>query len=436
MATTSELTAAKRFLEGLSGGENPTPVLAAVSGGLDSMCLLHLLSTWGRQRNLAVTAAHFNHQLRETADRDETFVRDWCKSHEIPFVSGSGDVRKAAAEQGLTLEEAARNLRYDFLMEQQKALHCAFVLTAHHADDNAETMLLNLLRGTGLRGLAGIPEFRGSIARPLLQVTRSELEAYAATHNIPHVEDETNQLDDAARNVLRHHVLPVLRELNPKAVENMTRTARLLAADERTLEHQAGKLLRSARVEPGSAAYLPVEACKDQPGAIVGRAVWSLLISVSGHRKDISATHVEAAMALLRGDVGREVSLPYEMVARREAAELCICRRSRLTGVELKEGCPVKWGGYTLKLLHEAAGEGFALRAGGCVSVAPCAPGGRLRMPGARGSRSVKRLCVDRRIGTGCRPSMWTDAWLRCGSWEWIWNFCRKAKVSSGLFKS
>ena len=324
-------------------------------------------------------------------------------------------MRKAAAEQGLTLEEAARNLRYAFLAEQQRALHCTFVLTAHHADDNAETMLLNLLRGTGLRGLAGIPDLRGSIARPFLQVTRSELEAYAAAHSIPHMEDETNQLDDAARNVLRHHVLPVLRELNPKAVENMARTARLLAEDEETLERQSHELLRFARVEPGYAAYLPVEACKDRPGAIVGRAVWSLMVSVGGHRKDISAAHVEAAAALLGSGVGREVSLPYELVARREAAELCICRRSRLTGVELKENCPVKWGDYTLKLLHEAAGEGFALRAGGSVSVAPCAPGERLWLPGARGSRSVKRLCIDRRVALAERdrlPAIYVDGRL------------------------
>lgn len=415
MATMSDLPAARRALEGMGGGIRPTPVLAAVSGGLDSMCLLHLLSTWGRERNLAVTAAHFNHQLRGTADRDEAFVREWCAEHDIPFVSGRGDVRKAAAEQGLTMEEAARELRYAFLAEQKRLLGCTWVLTAHHADDNAETMLLNLLRGTGLRGLGGIPDSRDSIVRPFLQVTRGELEAYAEVHGIPHVEDETNELDDAARNVLRHHVLPVLRQLNPKAVENMSRTARLLAEDERTLERITGQLLCHAKTEPGCAAYLPVKVCEEYPKAIVGRAIWGLMIAVSGHRKDLSAAHVEATVALLRKEPGLEISLPYNMVARREADRLCICRRSRLAEAELLPGKPVRWGDYTLTLLDRREGDGVAVWTGGAVTVASCVPGERLTLPGANGSRSVKRLCIDRKISLAERdrlPAIYADGRL------------------------
>ena len=415
MAMTSDLAAAKQALEGMGGGACPTPVLAAVSGGLDSMCLLHLLSTWGRERNLAVTAAHFNHRLRETAERDEEFVREWCAEHDVSFVSGCGDVRKVAAEQGLTLEEAARDLRYAFLSEQKKALGCTWVLTAHHADDNAETMLLNLLRGTGLRGLAGIPDRRDSIVRPFLQVTREELVAYAEEHHIPHVEDETNELDDAARNVLRHHVLPVLRQLNPRTVENMSRTARLLAEDERTLERMTGQLLHHANVEPGHAAYLPVKACEEYPKAIVGRALWSLMISVGGHRKDLSAAHVEAAAALLQKEPGQEITLPYGMVARREAEHLCICRRSLLDETELLPGKPARWGNYTLTLLERREGDGLAIRTDGTVTVAPCAPGNRLTLPGANGSRSVKRLCIDRKISLAerdCLPAIYVDGRL------------------------
>ena len=415
MAMMSDLPGVRRALEDMGGGVRPTPVLAAVSGGLDSMCLLHLLSTWGRERNLAVTAAHFNHQLRETAGRDEEFVQAWCEQHEIPFVSGRGDVRAAAKREGLTIEEAARELRYAFLAEQKKVLGCTFVLTAHHADDNAETMLLNLLRGTGLRGLSGIPDSREGIVRPLLQVTRSQLEAYAKEHSIPHVEDETNEQDDAARNVLRHHVLPVLRQLNPKAVENMSRTAQLLAEDERTLERMTGQLLRHAKVEPGCAAYLPVQVCGEYPKAIVGRALWGLMISVSGHRKDISAAHVEAAAALLRKEPGQEISLPYDMVARREAEGLSICRRTRLSETELPPEKPVRWGEHTLTLLDHPEGEGIALRVDGQITVSPCVPGDRLTLPGANGSRSVKRLCIDKKISLAERdrlPAIYVDGCL------------------------
>ena len=406
MAMTSDLREAKRFLKEQICDVAPASVLAAVSGGLDSMCLLHLLSIWGRQHDLAVTAAHFNHQLRDTAERDEQFVRNWCAANGIPFVSGRGDVCAAAEREGWSIEEAARNLRYDFLAEQREKLGCTFVLTAHHADDNAETMLLNLLRGTGMRGLTGIPEIRGFIARPFLQVTRKELEAYAAAHDVPHVEDETNALDDAARNVLRHQVLPVLRQLNLKAVENMTRTAQLLAEDEAALEQLTDALLCHASVEPGSAASIPVKFCEDYPKAIAGRALWRLMISVGGHRKDISATHVEALLALMHGACGREISLPYGMAARREAESIDIFRRDRLAKTELKENCPVVWGDYQLTLLRTAEGEGLALRGGETLCAAPCAPGERLRLQNTNGSRSIKRLCIDRKISLSERDRM------------------------------
>ena len=161
----TELKAARRFLHQRfpRGGR----VLCAVSGGLDSMCLLHFLC---RQEGFAVAAAHFNHQLRGAeADRDEAFVRDYCAAHAIPFAAGRGDTRAVAEREGLSIEEAARKLRYAFLRETAER-GCDAVLTAHHADDNAETILLNLIRGTGSAGLAGIPQVRGNICRPFLQI--------------------------------------------------------------------------------------------------------------------------------------------------------------------------------------------------------------------------------------------------------------------------
>ena len=131
--------------------------LCAVSGGLDSMCLLEMTVRQGQKQGRRVAAAHFNHQLRGAeADRDEAFVRDWCAAREIPFFAGRGDVRAFAEETGRTVEEAARQLRYKFLEETRRREGFGCILTAHHADDSAETMLLNLLRGTGLKGLTGI----------------------------------------------------------------------------------------------------------------------------------------------------------------------------------------------------------------------------------------------------------------------------------------
>ena len=261
------------------------------------MCLLEMTVRQGRKQGRRVAAAHFNHQLRGAeADRDEAFVRDWCAAREIPFFAGRGDVRAFAEETGRTVEEAARQLRYEFLEETRRREGFGCILTAHHADDSAETMLLNLLRGTGLKGLTGIPEKRDCILRPLLSVTRAELAAYAAEHRIPFVEDSTNGTDDAARNMLRHQVLPVLKKLNPRVVENMSRTASLLAADEAALDAACRKLLAQCAVTPNVSGMIPLAVLQDAPEALRGRLVLAVLAAVAGHEKDLTAAHIRAVL--------------------------------------------------------------------------------------------------------------------------------------------
>ena len=396
--TTIDLPAAKRFLSGV-----PQPILAAVSGGRDSMCLLHFLHTWGKVNHVEVTAAHFNHHLRgETADRDEAFVKRICAEWGIPCVCGSGETRTYAEQEGLSLEEAARILRYRFLEEARLQKGCASILTAHHADDNAETMLLNLLRGTGLQGLTGIPEQRDHIFRPFLQVTRAELEVYAAEHNIPFVEDETNALDDAARNVLRHKVLPVLKELNPRAVENMSRTAELLTQDARALEEAVEAVVSKAAVMPGEKAELPVSACEHQSEAVLSRTVLRLLASVGGHRKDLAATHVGVVLDLIRGEVGREVSLPYGMTARREKETLRILRRRELPeSCVISVGETVNFGSWRITLGREAMPGAYAMTEASDLLITVWHPQDRLTLAGSRGPRSLKRLFAD----TGIAPA-------------------------------
>ena len=401
--TTIDLPEAKRFLSGV-----PQPVLAAVSGGKDSMCLLHVLHTWGKANCVEVVAAHFNHHLRgETADRDEAFVKQICAEWEIPCVCGSGDTRAYAEQEGFSLEEAARVLRYRFLEETRLQKGCVSILTAHHADDHAETMLLNLLRGTGLQGLTGIPAQREHIFRPFLQVTRAELEAYATKHNIPFVEDETNALDDAARNVLRHKVLPVLKELNPRAVENMSRTAELLTQDARVLELAVGTLLNKTAVIPGEKAELPLAVCEHQPRAVLSRAVLSLLVSVGGHQKDLAAAHVDAVLDLIRGACGREASLPYGMTARREKDTLRIVRRAAVPeSCTISVGETVNFGSWRVALGKEAAPNAYAIAETADLAITTWHPQDRLNLAGSRGPRSLKRLFADAGIAPADRDVM------------------------------
>ena len=296
---------------------------AAVSGGADSMTLLCLMRPLAEEKGIALTVCHVNHGLRgETADRDEAFVRDWCAAREIPFFAGRGDVRAFAEKTGRTVEEAARQLRYKFLEETRRREGFGCILTAHHADDSAETMLLNLLRGTGLKGLTGIPEKRDCILRPLLSVTRAELAAYAAEHRIPFVEDSTNGTDDAARNVLRHQVLPVLKKLNPRVVENMSRTASLLAADEAALDAACRKLLVQCAVTPNVSGTVPLAMLQDAPEALRGRLVLAVLAGA-------------VVLALLCGVLGwmrLNVLRRRNQIHRHENLRMVIRRKERTEG--------------------------------------------------------------------------------------------------------
>lgn len=388
----TELPSAEKFMTAhFSAG---TELLCAVSGGLDSMCLLDFAARWAEGREIPVAAAHFHHGLRgASADRDEAFVRDFCAARGIPFVSGRGDARAAAREEGLSVEEAARRLRYAFLEEAAAKRNGSVILTAHHADDNAETMLLNLCRGTGSAGL-GIPAVRGNIYRPFLELTRDQLADYAAARGLPHVEDETNDEDNAARNLLRHRVLPVLREINPRAVQNMSRSAGLLAAEDALLDDLAAELLKGVELS-GDRAVLPWEALRAAPEALRGRAVLGLMGKICGQRRDLSAAHAGAVLALGKG---RECSLPYGLLARNAGETLELFKAAPMPpSVPLLPGQTVEFGKWRIMLGSEGppGSISYRLHSPGPLEVTLWRSGDRMELPDSRGARTLKRLFAD-----------------------------------------
>lgn len=226
-------------------------VVVGVSGGADSMALLHLL--WGRRKfcpALKVTAAHVNHCLRgEESDRDEAHVREYCQKEKIPLDVLKIDARAEAQSRKLGLEACGRAVRYEFF--QGLAGNGGLIATAHNLSDHVETVLLHLARGAGLRGLCGIPPVRGNIIRPLIGCTRQEIEAYCRDNEIPYVTDSTNLKTEYSRNKIRLQVLPVLKEINPSLEEAVGRMAQGLREDDDYLWAAARGLLSQASLEEG-----------------------------------------------------------------------------------------------------------------------------------------------------------------------------------------
>ncbi len=273
-------------------------VLCALSGGADSMYLLCRLLEGRERYGWRVCAAHLNHGLRETAGRDEKFVRDWCGRRGVPLAVGFEDVAGYARREGLSLEEAGRTLRYRFLGQAALEAGCPLIATGHHAGDSAETVLMNLIRGCGLKGLAGIPERRDNIVRPMLEVSRGEIEAYLKEHGVPHVEDETNDDVNYTRNKVRHQLLPLLEELNPQAAAHIAAAARRLREDEEELSRQAAPLAAEGLDIPDGVA-LPVRVLREAPRPLALRACAGLLERAG---LGAQAVHLERVLALALGD--------------------------------------------------------------------------------------------------------------------------------------
>ena len=232
--------------EMVSPGEQ---VYCAVSGGADSMALLWGMYLLRDSLGITLGAVHFNHGLRGAeSGRDEQFVREICDRYDIPLTVGRGKV--VAGEKGL--EAAAREARYAFF-----ATLSGKIATAHTADDNAETVLMHLVRGTGLKGLGGIAPVRGNLIRPMLGITRQQVLSFLEEYHIPFVEDSTNGEDSFLRNRLRHHVMPLLKQENPSLAENLSDMAMDLRRDEAQLEMLA-RYEQLPRVEELKALSQPV----------------------------------------------------------------------------------------------------------------------------------------------------------------------------------
>lgn len=296
-------------------------VLAAVSGGPDSVALAALLLRLRDEMRLEVRLAHFNHRLREEAGEDERFVRDLARRWVLPLAVGSADVRSYAARRKLNIEEAGRELRYRFLRRTAAAGGATKIATGHTLNDQAETVLMRLMRGAGLAGLAGIaPAIAGPpcpIVRPLLGLGGPELRAWLEAHGLPFREDASNRDPRYLRNRIRAELLPELaRRYEPRIVDHLARLAGIVREDDELLRGFVRELLDEfIRRRPG-AVELDLKTLPLLLPALARRVAREYLREVAGGLRDISFDDVDALLAL--GD-GKELTIRRGLVLRREA---------------------------------------------------------------------------------------------------------------------
>ncbi len=363
-------------------------VVCAVSGGADSVALLFGFYLLKEKLQIQLEAAHFNHQLRGgESDRDEAFVRDLCHRFDIPLHLGRGQV--VPGKKGL--EAAAREARYGFFETLPGK-----IATAHTADDNAETVLMRLVRGTGLKGLGGITPVRGRIIRPMLLVTREQVLDFLHEYCLTHVEDSSNAADDFLRNRLRRHIIPALREENPRLSQNLSAMALRLRQDEQALRHPVD-----------FSQGLNVAETLALPEAVRSRVLGEFLEHCGV--KEPESAHIAQAQALLVSPNpsarstfpgGILVCRQYGRLIRGEEAPALEPRILQCPGVtEIPElGLRVVCGaGNSL----ENSENTFTIVPQGTLLLRSRQPGDSIRLPG--GTRSLKKLFIDRRIPAGLR---------------------------------
>lgn len=362
-------------------------VICAVSGGADSVALLFAFYLLKEKLNITLEAAHFNHHLRgEESNRDEAFVRDFCDRYDIPLHVSGAEVK--SGKKGL--EAAAREARYGFLRSLPGK-----IATAHTADDNAETVLLHLIRGTGLKGLGGIMPVSGNVIRPMLRVTRQEVEDFLSEWCLSHIEDSSNESDGYLRNRIRHRVMPLLRQENPRIGENLSAMALNLRLDEEYLSSQAD-----------FDTFPTVEILRSMEKPIRSRCLEAFL-KKNGVREP-EQSHMEALEDLVfSGRPSARASFPGGVTIARHYDRLEVLQQQKLPEPVMLP-CPGEGIFGDVKVICTPAEEivnapdAFTVSSQGPVTVRSRESGDRMRLPG--GTKSLKKLFIDRRIPALQRP--------------------------------
>ena len=342
-------------------------LLVAVSGGPDSVCLLHILVNLQNELGTGLHVAHLNHQLRGAeSEADARYVSDLAHQLGIPATIEERDVKSHQTQHHLSLEEAAREVRYTFLAEVARSIGVSQVAVGHTIDDHIETILMHLIRGTGTRGLRGLqpstewqlrqPGNSLNIIRPLLQINRQETTDYCHNHKLNPRLDASNLSLSPLRNRMRHQLLPLLKSYNPRVAEALLRTAQIAGDDLAFLDEECTRLWDKIAQEQGDTIILDKERLLELPSALKRHLLRIAIGKLLGNLKDIETRHIEGIMAALAKPAGRRISLPGGLIFAIEYNRYLLA-----PGAAALSPLPILRGEFPLKLPGETLLPGWRI---------------------------------------------------------------------------
>ncbi|GFI61151.1 tRNA(Ile)-lysidine synthase [Clostridiales bacterium] len=315
----------------LSKGDS---IVAGISGGADSCALVHLLADLRCTIGLKLTAVHINHQIRgEEADHDEDYAKAFCESLGVEIFVYKCDVPSIAKNLCVSEEEAGRIVRYQKFNDAAKSIGANKISVAHNLNDRTETLIMNLCRGSGLRGLSGIEAVSRNIIRPLIECSRSQIERYCEEHFIDYCTDSTNLKNDYTRNKIRNILIPWLKEnINPAADINIANTAALLREEEDFLEILASTAYERAIVDKSdNKTVLKYTLLTEENPVIRRRVIRAALKNLRPELKNLSRVHIEAADKILSGETGKKLNLPGGIVIKKSYGSLEILNGTKIS---------------------------------------------------------------------------------------------------------
>ena len=317
----------KKYIEDNRLFERGAHIITALSGGADSVCLFRILVSLREEYNLNLYAVHVNHGIRgEEADRDEEYSKALADKYGVPFKTYYYDIPALSIQWKMTEEEAGRKARYEAFEKECIERNADFIAVAHHMNDQAETLLFRMCRGTGIKGLCGIPSKRDNIIRPLLCISRQQIEEYLSRINQEYVTDSTNENSDYDRNRIRSSVVPGLCEVNSQAVEHICETAQQASQIYHWFEKSCEDVYGLCVERKDNSLYLKADAIEDYPDIVKTHIIRKMIENLITTLKDVEKCHIIAVLELIGAKSGKRINLPYSLIAEKQYEYIRIYR--------------------------------------------------------------------------------------------------------------